>query len=133
MLGPYYYQHQKYVLGLILSRPGRSQGLLYKHLCYSLINFRRAVKSFSVATHLFRGIIIKIRKSLRWGTPNSVKISKWHYVNCKGMGVLVYFTLLDFVGTVLVYCVLPNTGMYFTLLYGAVIYSKFYFIYYIVL
>ena len=29
---------------------------------------KRAVKSVSVATHLFRGIIVKIRKSLRCGT-----------------------------------------------------------------
>ena len=41
---------------------------------------KKAIKSFSVATHLFRVIIFKIRKSLRWGTPNSVKLSEWQYV-----------------------------------------------------
>ena len=35
---------------------------------------------FSVATHLFRGIIIKIMKSFRWGTPHYVKLSALHYV-----------------------------------------------------
>ena len=35
----------------------------------------RAVKTFSVATHLFRGIILNIRKSLRWGTSDSMKLS----------------------------------------------------------
>ena len=40
----------------------------------------RAVKIFSVATHLFSGIILKIRKTLRWGTPKSMKLSKWDYV-----------------------------------------------------
>ena len=40
----------------------------------------RAVKTFSVATHLFRGIILNIRKSLRWGTSDSMKLSKWDYV-----------------------------------------------------
>ena len=35
---------------------------------------KRAIKSFSVDTHIFRGIINKIRKSLRWGTPISVKL-----------------------------------------------------------
>ena len=35
----------------------------------------RAVKTFSVAAHLFRGIITFTRKSLRWGTSDSMKIS----------------------------------------------------------
>ena len=35
---------------------------------------KRAIKSFSVDSHIFRGIINKIRKSLRWGTPISVKL-----------------------------------------------------------
>ena len=35
----------------------------------------RAVKTF-----LFRGIILKIRKSLRWGTSDSMKLSKWDHV-----------------------------------------------------
>ena len=35
----------------------------------------RAVKTFSVATHLFRGIILFTRKSLRWGTSDSMKLS----------------------------------------------------------
>ena len=34
----------------------------------------RAVKTFSVATHLFRGIILFTRKSLRWGTSDSMKL-----------------------------------------------------------
>ena len=42
--------------------------------------FNRAVKTFSVATHLFRGIILNIRKSLRWGTSDSMKLSTWDYV-----------------------------------------------------
>ena len=41
-----------------------------------------AFQSFSVATHLFRGIILKIRKSLRWGTAISMKLSNL-YNNCK--------------------------------------------------
>ena len=41
----------------------------------------RAVKTFSVATHLFRGIILNIGKSLRWGTTNSMKLFKWDYVS----------------------------------------------------
>ena len=45
----------------------------------------RAVKIFSVATHLFRGI----RKSLRWGTSNSMKLYKWDYVHVKIKFVLV--------------------------------------------
>ena len=40
----------------------------------------RAVKTISVATHLFRGIILNTRKNLRWGTCNSMKLSKWDYV-----------------------------------------------------
>ena len=40
----------------------------------------RAVKTFSVATHLFRGIILNIRKSLKWGTSDSMKLSTWDYV-----------------------------------------------------
>ena len=63
MLGPFYCQHQRFVSHLIL---------------------KRDIKSFSVDTHLFRGIIIKIRNSLRWGTLDSVKLSEWHYVR-KGM------------------------------------------------
>ena len=35
----------------------------------------RAVKKISVATHLFRGIILFTRKSLRWGTSDSMKLS----------------------------------------------------------
>ena len=35
----------------------------------------RAVKTFSVATHLFRGIILLTRKSLRWGTSDCMKLS----------------------------------------------------------
>ena len=38
------------------------------------------VKTFSVATHLCRGIILNIRKSLRWGTSDSMKLSQWDYV-----------------------------------------------------
>ena len=34
---------------------------------------KRAITSFSVATHLSRGIILNIRKSLRRGTNNSMK------------------------------------------------------------
>ena len=41
----------------------------------------RAVKTFSVATHLIRGIILFTRKGLRWGTSDSMKLSKWDYVN----------------------------------------------------
>ena len=59
-LGPFYYQHQGIILGLF---------------------FKTAIKSFSVATHLFRGIIITIRKSLRWGTTNPLKLSEWHHVS----------------------------------------------------
>ena len=40
----------------------------------------RADKTFSGATHLFRGIILNIRKSLRWGTSDSMKLYKWDYV-----------------------------------------------------
>ena len=40
----------------------------------------RAVKTFYVATHLFRDIILNMRNSLRWGTSNSMKLSKWDYV-----------------------------------------------------
>ena len=40
----------------------------------------RAGKIFSIATHLFRGIILNIRKSLRGGTSDSTKLSKWDYV-----------------------------------------------------
>ena len=40
----------------------------------------RTVKTFSFTTHLFRGIILNIRKSLRWGTSISIKLSKWDYV-----------------------------------------------------
>ena len=40
----------------------------------------RDVKTFSVATHLFRGIILNIRRSLRWGTSGSLKLSTWDYV-----------------------------------------------------
>ena len=35
----------------------------------------RAVKTFSVATHLFRGIILFTRKRLRWGTSGPMKLS----------------------------------------------------------
>ena len=35
----------------------------------------RAVKTFSVATHLFRGIILFTRKSLRLGTFDFMKLS----------------------------------------------------------
>ena len=59
VLGPFYCQHQDLFLASFL---------------------KRAIKSYSVATHLFRGIIVIIRKSLRWGTPDSVKLSEWHYV-----------------------------------------------------
>ena len=40
----------------------------------------RTVKTFSVATHLFRGMILNISKSLGWGTSDSMKLSKWYYV-----------------------------------------------------
>ena len=40
----------------------------------------RTVKKNSVATQLFRGIILNIRKSLRWGASDSMKLSKWDYV-----------------------------------------------------
>ena len=40
----------------------------------------RAVKTFSVVTHLFKGIILNIRKSLRSGTFDSMKLSTWDYV-----------------------------------------------------
>ena len=33
----------------------------------------RAVKTFSVSTHFFRGTILNIRKSFRWGTSDSMK------------------------------------------------------------
>ena len=42
-----------------------------------------AVKSVSVATQLFRDIIIKIRKSLRGGTANPMKLSEWQHVKKK--------------------------------------------------
>ena len=35
---------------------------------------KRVIKSFSVTTHLFRGIMIIIRKSLRWGTIDPMKL-----------------------------------------------------------
>ena len=35
---------------------------------------KRVIKSFSVTTHLFRGIMIIIRKSLRWGTIDPIKL-----------------------------------------------------------
>ena len=41
----------------------------------------RAVKTFSVATHLLRGIILFIGKSLRFGTSHYMKLSKWDYVS----------------------------------------------------
>ena len=31
--------HEMFALPYIISRPVRSQGLLYKHLCYSLIDY----------------------------------------------------------------------------------------------
>ena len=40
----------------------------------------RAVKTFSIATHLFRGIILFSRKSLWWGTSDSMKLSTRDYV-----------------------------------------------------
>ena len=40
----------------------------------------RTVNTFSVATNLFRGIIINIGQCLRWGTSDSLKLSKWDYV-----------------------------------------------------
>ena len=45
------------------------------HVILKSTQLKRAVKSFSVTTHLYRGIIIKIRKSLRWGTTYSMKLS----------------------------------------------------------
>ena len=41
----------------------------------------RAVKTFSVATHLLRGIILNIRECFRWGTSDSRKLSTWDYVD----------------------------------------------------
>ena len=41
----------------------------------------RAVKTFSVATHVFRGIILFTRKSLRWVTSVSMKLSTRDNVN----------------------------------------------------
>ena len=35
---------------------------------------KNVIKSFSVTTHLFRGIMIIIRKSLRWGTIDPMKL-----------------------------------------------------------
>ena len=46
------------------------------------------VQTFSVTTHLFRGIILNIRKSLRWGTSDSMKLSKWDYVVPRQLGRL---------------------------------------------
>ena len=36
--------------------------------------FKRAIKSFTVTTHLSRGFILTIRKSFRRGTTNSMKV-----------------------------------------------------------
>ena len=40
----------------------------------------RAVKTFSVSPHFFRGTILNIRKSFRWGTSDSMKPIKCDYV-----------------------------------------------------
>ena len=53
----------------------------------------------SVATHLFRGIILNIRKSFRWGTSDSIKLFKWDYVtnnnkrSLEKFGFGIFFTL----------------------------------------
>ena len=41
---------------------------------------KRAVKTFSVAIHLFRGILLNIGKFLRWSTSDSMTLFKWDYV-----------------------------------------------------
>ena len=41
----------------------------------------RTVITFSVATYLFRGIILNILESLRLATSDSMKHSKWDYVS----------------------------------------------------
>ena len=56
----------------------------------------RTVKTFSVATYLFRGIILNIRKNLRWGTSDSMKLSTWDYVctvNCTEHCAILYSEL----------------------------------------
>ena len=58
----------------------------------------RAVKTFSVATHLFRGIILNIGKSLRWGTSDFIKLSKWDYVRsltCRPMQTCFFVCQFD--------------------------------------
>ena len=40
-----------------------------------------AVKTFSVATHHFRGIILNFGINLWWGTSDSMKLSKWDFVD----------------------------------------------------
>ena len=46
-----------------------------------LIFPNRTVKTFSVVTHLFRDIVLYIRKSIRWGTFDSMELYKWDYVD----------------------------------------------------
>ena len=41
---------------------------------------KRAIKSFSVTTHLYRGIILNIRKSLSRVTTDYIKHFLWHHV-----------------------------------------------------
>ena len=57
----------------------------------------------SVATHLFRGIIIKFRKSLRWGTTTPMKLPEWHHVRQlqpfsgpKHVSVIAFWQMLPF-------------------------------------
>ena len=59
----------------------------------------RTVKTFSVATHFFRGIILNISKSLRCGTSDFMKLSKWDYVggvlNRTKIFCLIFDTMIE--------------------------------------
>ena len=53
---------------------------MQSHLEADLIT-EEGYQIISVDTNLFKGIIIKIRKCLRWGTLDSVKLCEWQYVD----------------------------------------------------